>query len=99
MNVTTSSFSLTQMILAWTLLGLLLSWFIIFTALALREFVIKNAEWEDLPTPTGPIPAFSAQPAEEQRQYVGVAGGNNRHEGTNTEQSWDNSTSLITKTK
>ena len=74
------------MILAWTLLGLLFSWLIIFTALALREFVMKKAEWEDLPTPTRPIPAVSEQSTEEQRQFVGVAGGNIRHEGTNTEQ-------------
>jgi hypothetical protein len=86
MNVTTSSFSPIQMILAWTLLGLLFSWLIIFTALALRDFVMKKAEWEDLPTPTRPIPAFSKQPEEEQRQFVGVARGNIHHEGTNTEQ-------------
>ena len=87
MNVTTSSFSPIQMILAWTLLGLLFSWLIIFTALALREFVMKKAEWEDLPTPTRPIPAVSKQSAVEQRQFIGVAGGNIRHEGTNREQS------------
>jgi hypothetical protein len=87
MNVTTSSFSPIQMILAWTLLGLLFSWLIIFTALALREFVMKKDEWEDLPTPTRPIPAVSEQSAEEQRQFVGVAGGNIRHEGTHREQS------------
>ena len=81
MNVTTSSFSATQMILAWTLLGLLLSWLIIFTALALREVVKKKADWEDLPTPSRPIPAISAQRLEEQRQYVGVAGGNIHNQG------------------
>lgn len=85
MNVTTSSFSPAQMILAWTLLGLLLSWLILFTILALREFVMKKAEWEDLPTPSRPIPAISTQPAEEQRQYVGVARGNIHHEGINTD--------------
>ena len=85
MNVTTSSFSATQMILAWTLLGLLLSWLIIFTALALREFVMKKAEWEDFPTPSRPIPVNSAQSSEEQRQYVGVAGGNIHNQGTNRE--------------
>ena len=85
MNVTTTSFSPTQMILAWTLLGLLFSWLIIFTVLALREFVMKKAELEDLPTPTRPIPALRVQPAEEQRQFVGVAGGNIHQEGTNTE--------------
>lgn len=85
MNVTTSSFSPAQMILAWTLLGLLLSWLILFTILALREFVMKKAEWEDLPTPSRPIPAISTQPAEERRQYVGVARGNIHHEGINTD--------------
>lgn len=85
MNVTTSSFSPAQMILAWTLLGLLLSWLILFTILALREFVMKKAEWEDLPTPSRPIPTISTQPTEEQQQYVGVAGGNIRHEGINTD--------------
>lgn len=83
MNVTTSSFSATQMILAWTLLGLLLSWLIIFTALALRDFVKKKADWEDLPTPSRPIPAISVQPSEGQGQYIGVAGGNIHNQGTN----------------
>ena len=44
MNVSTTSFSATQMILAWTLILLLSSWFIIFTALALRDFVITKVE-------------------------------------------------------
>jgi hypothetical protein len=76
MNITTTTFSITQMILAWTLLGLLLTWLITFTMLALRSFVKKKAEWEDLPTPSRPLPALSiqsAQPADAQLQYVGVA--------------------------
>ena len=85
MNVTTSGFSPTQMILAWTLLGLLFCWFIIFTVLALRDFVMKKAEWEDVPTPSRPLPAISTQSTEKQGQYVWVAGGNIHHEGTNTE--------------
>jgi hypothetical protein len=85
MNVTTSGFSPTQMILAWTLLGLLFCWFIIFTVLALRDFVMKKAEWEDVPTPSRPLPAISRQSTKEQGQYVWVAGGNIHHEGTNTE--------------
>jgi hypothetical protein len=85
MNVVTSSFSPTQMILAWTLLGILLSWLIIFTVLALREFVLKKSAWEDVPTPSRPIPVISASPIEEHRQYVGVAGGGNfHHEGNHT---------------
>jgi hypothetical protein len=47
MDVTTSTFSPTQMILVWTLLGLLLTWFITFTVLALLAFITKKAEWED----------------------------------------------------
>ena len=57
MNVSTTSFSPTQMILAWTLLVLLLSWFILFTALALRDYFMKKVEWEDLATPSRPIPS------------------------------------------
>ena len=95
MNVTTTSFSPTQTILAWTLLVLLLSWFIIFTALALREFVMKKVEWEDLPAPSRPIPIISAQPKEEHRQIVGMVGGNLHHERKNTEQSSDSGTTLI----
>jgi hypothetical protein len=65
MNVSTTSFSPTQMILALTLLVLLLSWFILFTALALRDFVRNKVEWEDLSTPSRPIPIGSGQPKEE----------------------------------
>jgi hypothetical protein len=86
MNVTTTSFSPTQTILAWTLLVLLLSWFIIFTALALREFIVKKVEWEDVPTPSRPIPTINAQLTEEQGQLVGVAGGNLHQEGNHIEQ-------------
>jgi hypothetical protein len=75
MNVTTSTFSLTQMILAWTLLGLLLSWMITFTVLALHSFVMKKDEWEDLPMPSRPFPALSFQSTEPQRQHSGVAVG------------------------
>ena len=95
MNVTTTGFSPTQLILAGTLLILLLSWFIIFTALALREFVMKKVEWEDLPTPSRPIPIIGAQPKEESRQIVGMAGATTHHERTNTEQSSDTGTTLI----
>jgi hypothetical protein len=84
MNVSTTSFSPTQMILAWTLLGILLSWLIFFSVLALREFVLKKTEWEEVPTPSRPIPAISTTPIEEHRQYVGVAGGSIHHEGNHT---------------
>ncbi len=88
MNVTTSAFSLTQMILAWTLLALLVGWLIIFAALALRVF-FKNAEWEDLPTPSRPHPAIYVQSADSQLQYVRVATGDVRPKSTHTESSRD----------
>ena len=89
MNVTTSAFSLTQMILAWTLLGLLVSWLIIFAALALRVFVMKNADWEDLPTPSRPVPVISVLPSDTQRQYVRVATGDVLPKNTHSESSRD----------
>ena len=92
MNVSTTSFSPTQMILAWTLLVLLLSWFIIFTALALRDFVMKKVEWEDLSTSSRPIPIVSVQPKEEHQNLVGMAGGTLHHEHTNTDVSRDGGT-------
>ena len=85
MNVTTSSFSPAQMILAWTLLGLLMSWLILFTTLALREFVTKKVESEDVPTLSRPILDISTQPDEEQRQYVEVVGGNIHYESIGKE--------------
>src|SRR5215470_2849889 len=59
MDVTTSAFSFTQVILAWTLLGLLLTWLITFAILALRSFFTKKARWEDTLTPSGSLPALS----------------------------------------
>ena len=95
MNVTTTSFSPTQMILAWTLLALLLSWLIIFTALALREYVMKKVELDDIPTPSRPMPIIGVQPKEEQRQFVGMTGGTTYHERTKTELSSDTGTTLM----
>src|SRR4029077_14788363 len=59
MDVTTSAFSFTQVILAWRLLGLLLTWLITFTILALRSFFTKKAEWEDTLTLPGAFPALN----------------------------------------
>jgi hypothetical protein len=89
MNVTTSAFSLTQMILAWTLLGLLVGWLIIFAVLSLRVFFMKNADWEDLPTPSRPVPVISLRPADTQRHYIGVATGDVLSQHTNSESSRD----------
>lgn len=88
MYVTTSTFSLTQMVLAWTLLALLVGWLIIFATLSLRVF-FKNAEWEDLKTASRPHPAISIQPADSQLQYVRVATGDVQPKSTHTESSRD----------
>jgi hypothetical protein len=59
MEVTTSTFSFTQVILAWTLLGILLTWLITFIVLALRSYVTKKTEWEDTSTASSSFPAKS----------------------------------------
>jgi hypothetical protein len=97
MNVSTTSFSPTQMILAWTLLVLLLSWFFLFTALALRDFVRNKVEWEDLATPSRSIPTVSVLPKEDHQNVVGVAGDPALHNQTNTKLSRDGDTSLLIK--
>lgn len=94
MNVSTTGFSATQMILAWTLLVALLSWFIIFTTLAVREFVLKKVENEDLPTPSRPIPIIGVKSKEEQQQFIEVARGTKHNEQMHTELSSDSSTFL-----
>ncbi len=89
MNVTTSAFSPAQMVLAWILLGLLLTWLITFTVLALHVFVSnKNKEWNELPTPSRSFPAISTQYPETQLQYAGTAAGNIPLKGTTTESSY-----------
>jgi len=95
MNVSTTSFSPTQMILAWTLLVLLLIWCLLFTALALRNFVTNKVEWGDVSTPSRPIPIVSVQPKEEDPNLVGMAGDTVHHERKDTELSRNGGTSLI----
>jgi hypothetical protein len=95
MNVSTTSFSPTQMILAWTLILLLSSWFIIFTALAVRDFVMNKVEWENIPTPSSPIPIIGVLPKEEHQNLVEMAGGTKHHERTNTERASDSGTSPL----
>jgi hypothetical protein len=50
----------TQMLLVWTLLGLLLTWLIIFTVLAFRSSAREKVEKDDLPTPSRSFPALTA---------------------------------------
>ena len=98
MNVSTTSFTPTQMILAWTLLVLLLSWFILFTALALRDYVRNKVEWEDVATPSKSIPIVSILPKEEYHNLIGMAEDTAHHDRTNTKLSRDGDTSLIKET-
>jgi hypothetical protein len=60
MNVSTLS-TPTQMILAWTLLGALLVWLVIFATLAIRDRQIEQNDVDDLPTPAGSFPAIKVQ--------------------------------------
>ena len=92
MDVTTSTFSATQIILAWTLLGLLLTWLITFTVLALRAFVSKKAEWKDLPTPSKSFPAIpkpSSHTMYTQWEYIGLPAGETLFEDANIESARD----------
>ena len=47
-----TTMTLTQMLLVWTLLGLLLTWLIIFTVLAFRSSTREKVEKDDLLTPS-----------------------------------------------
>ena len=100
MDVTTSTFSPTQMILAWTLLGLLLTWFITFTLLALRTFLTRKAEWEDLRRPSKSFPVIPVQPKQAQLQqtrlqYVRVNASRTLGEDANSEPPSDIGTARI----
>ncbi|HZU65993.1 MAG TPA: hypothetical protein VFA09_01840 [Ktedonobacteraceae bacterium] len=50
----------TQLLLVWTLLGLLLTWLIVFTVLALRSSSKEKTEPDAMPTPSRSFPALSA---------------------------------------
>lgn len=66
------SIPFTQMILSWTLLGVLLAWMLLFAFLAFRPHKVERREAADLPTPSGTFPiivsrtplALSATPVE-----------------------------------
>jgi hypothetical protein len=73
MDPTTSTFSFTQVILVWTLLGLLLTWLITFIVLALRSFVTKKTEWEDASTLSSSFPPRSTPTQEHAVEAVLVS--------------------------
>jgi hypothetical protein len=100
MDVTTSAFSPTQMILAWTLLGLLLTWLITFTFLALRAFITRKAEWEDLRRPAKsfqiiPVEPTQAQLQQTQLHFVRVNASSTLNEDANSEPPRDIGTARI----
>ena len=70
MNVSTTSFSPAQMILAWILIILLLSWFSIFTTLAIHDYLKRKVEWEDIPLSSGSVPIIGVLPQEEHNNVV-----------------------------
>jgi hypothetical protein len=54
-----TNFSLTQLVILWTLLGFLLTWMVVFTVLALRSH--SRETWpEDVPAPSRPHPGISS---------------------------------------
>lgn len=60
---TSATFASTQMILSWTLLGVLLAWMFLCIFLTLRPRKGNNAEAADLPTPSGVLPALASRSA------------------------------------
>ena len=95
MDVSTTSFSPTQVILACILLILLLSWFFIFSILAIRSYVMKKVEWEELPAPTSPIQAINILRKPEHYNFVEMAGSTKQHERADSERSSDSGTTLF----
>ncbi len=56
-----AAISLTQMLLSWTLLGVLLAWMLFCAFLAFRPLKAEKRELADLPTPSGAFPALVPQ--------------------------------------
>lgn len=63
----------TQMILAWTLLGILLTWLGVFAAMAFRLRPFEHIETDDTPTPAGSFPIISVQTAHPQQNLASVS--------------------------
>ena len=64
----------TQMFLAWTLLGILLTWLVVFAVLAFRPHSAELIELDDAPAPMGSFPINSLQdrPPQQTLTPVGV---------------------------
>ena len=94
MDVSTTSFSPTQMILAWTLLALLVIWFLIFIALAIRDYVKKKVECEDIPAEYSSTPLIGVSAKVEHHNFIDKAGNTKNQEHANSELSSDSGTTL-----
>ncbi len=95
MNVSITGFSPAQIILAWTLILLLLSWFFIFTALTIHDYLKRKVEWEEIPASTRPIPIISVLPQEEHKNAVEMAGSSSQHDPTYIEQTSERGTTRL----
>ena len=80
MDVSTTSFSPAQMILAWTLILLLLSWFFIFTILAIHDYLKRRVDWEDIPASTRPMAIINKPLQDEHKNVVEVPGSTLPHD-------------------
>ena len=58
---TSATLASTQMVLAWTLLGVLLAWMFFCAFLAFRGRKTEQRDTADLPTPSGAFPALVPQ--------------------------------------
>ena len=70
-NISTLS-TPTQMILAWTLLGALLIWLVIFATLALRAHQVEQSDVDESPTPARSFPAITMQMMQQQNTLAQV---------------------------
>ena len=55
-----TNFALIQSIIVWTLLGLLLTWMVVFAVLAIRTHSHETFAEEALPAPSQPLPGISS---------------------------------------
>ena len=62
----------TQMILAWSLLGALLVWLVIFAVLALHARQVEQKDADELPTPAHSFPAITVQMTQQQNTLAQV---------------------------
>ena len=72
MNTISTLSTPTQIILAWSLLGALLVWLVIFATLALRARQVEQNDVDELPTPARSFPAITMQIVQQQNTLTQV---------------------------